>query len=104
MKKTIRKITEWRNTFEVRLRERLEALTPKTRLIVILTLFSLFAVCCLVMLGTAVSDFGKGKREMRMEHIEKLELPSRERHNPALDYGTENHDCETDKSNAYETE
>lgn len=104
MKKTIKRITEWRNAFEDRLHKQLEALSPKARLIFILVLFSLFAVCSLAMLGTAISDFGKGKREMRMEHIEKLELPSRERNNPASDYGTENYECETDKSNAYETE
>ena len=76
MKKTIKKITEWRNAFEGRLRGRLEALPPKARLMTVLVLFSLFAVGCLAMLGTAIRDFGEGSEPMRIEHIGQFELPS----------------------------
>lgn len=104
MKKTIKKITECRNAFEGRLRGRLEALSPKARLMTVLVLFSLFAVGCLAMLGTAICDFGKGKGDMQIEHIEQLELPSREQPTILPDYGTEQPDCETLNLAAHEAE
>lgn len=104
MKKRVEKITRWRENLEMRLRQRLEALPPKARLTIVLVLFSLFAVGCIAMLGSAIYDFGKGKERMRMEHIEKLKLPSRERHTVPYDNETEYADCETDNLDAYETE
>lgn len=104
MKKIIKKIVELRNAFDERLRRRLEALSPKARLATVLVLFSSFAVGCLVMLGTAIHDFGKGKAPMRIEHIEHLELPSRERQAVPSGYGTERPYCETLKPDANETE
>ena len=117
MKKTIKKITEWRNAFEGRLRGRLEALPPKARLMTVLVLFSLFTVGCLAMLGTAASDvykrqmlgtairdFGKGSEPMRIEHIGQFELPSREQPTVLPDYGTGQTDCETENLTANETE
>lgn len=104
MKKTIKKITEWRNAFEGRLRGRLETLPPKARLMTVLVLFSLFAVGCLAMLGTAIRDFGKGSEPMRIEHIGQFELPSREQPTVLPDYGTGQTDCETENLTADETE
>lgn len=104
MKKTIKKITECRNAFEGRLRGWLEALSPKARLMTVLVLFSLFAIGCLAMLGTAICDFGNGKGKMQMEHIEQFELPSREQPTILPDYGTEHPDCETLNLAAHETE
>lgn len=104
MKKIIKKIVELRNAFDGRLRRWLEALSPKARLATVLVLFSSFAVGCLVMLGTAIHDFGKGKAPMRIEHIEHLELPSRERQAVPSGYGTERPYCETLKPDANETE
>ena len=49
-------------------------------------------------------DFGKGKAPMRIEHIEHLELPSRERQAVPSGYGTERPYCETLKPDANETE
>lgn len=97
MKKTIKRITGWRDALEGRLRECLESLSPKARLTTVLVMFSLFAVGCFVMLATAVCDFGKDKgQRMEMEHIEKLELPSRERGIVPYDYDVEVPDCETE--------
>lgn len=104
MKKTIKKITEWRNAFEGRLRRRLEALSPKARLMTVLVLFSLFAIGCLAMLGTAICDFSKSKGKMQIEHIEQLELPFREQPTILPDYGTEQPECETLNLIAHETE
>ncbi len=104
MKKTIKKIRECRNAFEGRFRGWLEALSPKARLMTVLVLFSLFAIGCLAMLGTAIRDFGKGKGKIRIEHIEQFELPSREQPTILPDYGTEQPDCETLNLIAYEAE
>lgn len=104
MKKTIKRITEWRNAFEKRLREWLEGLSPKARLMTVLILFSSFAIGCLIMLGTAICDFGKGKAKMQLEHIRKFELPSRERQVVPFDYRTERNECETENWIAHETE
>lgn len=104
MKKTIKKITEWRNAFEGRLRGRLEALPPKARLMTVLVLFLLFAIGCLAMLGTAIRDFGKDSEPMRIEHIGQFELPSREQPTVLPNYGTGQTDCETENLTANETE
>ena len=104
MKKIIKKIVELRNAFDGRLRWRLEALSPKARLMTVLVLFLTFAVCCLVMLATAIHDFGKGKAPMRIEHIEHLELPSRDRTAQPAVHGMERPDCETLKPDTNETE
>ena len=70
-------------------------LKPALRLCLtaVFVMFSLFTAGCLVMLGTAIHDFGKGSEPMRIEHIEHLELPSLERP-----------DCETPEHDADETE
>ena len=104
MKKIIKKIVELRNAFDGRLRGRLEALSPKARLMTVLVLFLTFAVCCLVMLATAIHDFGKGKAPMRIENIEHLELPSRERTAQPAVHGMERPDCETLKPDTNDTE
>lgn len=93
MRKTINKIAGWRDAIDRRLHSRLEALSPKARLTAVVVIFSLFTAGCLVMLGTAIRDFGKGSEPMRIEHIEHLELPSLERP-----------DCETPEHDADETE
>lgn len=58
-----------------RLRKRLDALPPKTRLGIVLTAFAVFAALCLYMTTTAVIGFGKGHGTMEIRHIEKLDLP-----------------------------
>lgn len=105
MKKTVTKIIQWRDAFDKRLREKLEALSPKTRLTVIIVLFTLFAVGCIAMLGSAIYDFGKGKGDMLMEHIESLELPiGKKRIVPYKELEKEHTDCETENTAVYETE
>ncbi len=61
-----------------KLRGRLDALPPKTRLMIILTAFAVFAVLCLYMTATAIIGFGKGNGAMEIRHIEKLDLPVQE--------------------------
>lgn len=104
MKKIIKKIVELRNAFDGRLRGRLDALSPKARLVTVLVMSLIFAAGSIAMLGTAIKDFGKGKGGMQIEHIEHLELPSRERQAVPSGYGTERSDCETLKPDTNETE
>lgn len=104
MKKIIKKIVELRNAFDGRLRGRLDALSPKARLVTVLVMSLIFAAGSIAMLGTAIKDFGKGKGGMQIEHIEHLELPSRERRAVPSGYGTERPDCETLKHDTNETE
>ena len=104
MRKTINKITVWRDAIDRRLHSRLEALSPKASLTAVFVMFSLFTAGCLVMLGTAIRDFGKGSEPMRIEHIGQFELPSREQPTVLPDYGTGQTDCETENLTANETE
>lgn len=57
-----------------KLRHKLDALTPKTRLRIVLTAFAAFAILCLYMTATAVIGFGKGEKALEIRHIEKLDL------------------------------
>lgn len=57
-----------------KLRHKLDALTPKTRLRIVLAAFAVFALLCLYMTATAVIGFGKGEKALEIRHIEKLDL------------------------------
>ncbi len=60
-----------------RLRDRLDALPPRTRLKVVIVMLSLFAMCNLYMIGSAIINFGNGKTSMlEVEHIESVKLPT----------------------------
>lgn len=58
-----------------RLRGKMDALTPKARMGIVLTAFAAFAILCLYMTATAIIGFGKGNGAMEIRHIEKLDLP-----------------------------
>lgn len=65
---------------------KLDALSPKARLGIILAAFAVFSSLCLYMITTAVIDFGKGNGTMEIRHMKKLNLPVRDsmnRHNDA---------------------
>ena len=71
-------IEKWTTRFKKELRGKLDALPPKARLGIVLTVFAAFASLCLYMTATAVIGFGKGERALEMRHIEKLDLPVQE--------------------------
>ena len=54
--------------------KRLESLSPKARLRIVLAAFTMFATLCLYMTATAVIGFGKGGKVLEIRHIEKLDL------------------------------
>lgn len=75
----VKNLTEkYATDFKKELRGKLDVLSPKARLGIVLAAFSVFAVLCLYMTVTAIIGFGKGNGEMEMRHIEKLDLPVQE--------------------------
>ena len=59
------------------LRDRLDSLTPRVRLKVVLVMFGSFAICSLYMIGSAIINFGNGKTsKIEVEHIESVKLPN----------------------------
>ena len=57
------------------MKARFDRLSPKARLVTVLTMFSVFAVLALYTFGKAVYDIGKNNgKEMEIEHIRQLEL------------------------------
>lgn len=57
-----------------RIRHRLDSLSPKARLRLVVSVFAAFAVCCVYQFVTAVVNFGTGKAEVEMRHIESVSL------------------------------
>lgn len=64
--------------FRKELRGKLDALSPKVRLRIVLAAFAVFATLSLYMTATAIIGFGGGNGAMEMRHIEKLDLPAQE--------------------------
>lgn len=60
-----------------KLHRRLDALSPKARLVVIAGMFVPFAAGCLYTTATAIADFGKGNGTMEIQHMKKPELPQK---------------------------
>ena len=71
-------IEKWTTGLKGRLRKRLDALSPKARLRIVLAAFAVFTSLCLYMTATAIIGFGKGERVLEMRHIEKLDLHGQE--------------------------
>ena len=69
------KIHDIKKKLEEHLKARLDRLSPKARLVTVLTMFSVFAVLALYTFGKAVYDIGKNDgKGMEIEHIRQLEL------------------------------
>ena len=93
MKGVVRSIHEWVVQVKSLLRGKLEALPQRTKLIMVLTMFVLFALCALYTTIAAFYEFGNGSSEnMEIEHIRQLDLPYKQDSinlNNIYDYGTE---------------
>ena len=93
MKGVVRSIHEWVEQVKILLRGKLEALPQRTKLIMVLTMFVLFALCALYTTIAAFYEFGNGSSEnMEIEHIRQLDLPYKQDSinlNNIYDYGTE---------------
>ena len=93
MKGVVRSIHEWVEQVKSLLRDKLDALPQRTKLIMVLTMFVLFALCALYTAIAAFYEFGNGSSEnMEIEHIRQLDLPYKQDSinlNNIYDYGTE---------------
>jgi len=56
------------------LRRRLESLSPKARLRLVVSFFVVFAVCSIFQIVAAVANFGKGRTTTEIGHIESVSL------------------------------
>ena len=93
MKGVVRSIHEWVEQVKSLLRGKLDALPQRTKLIMVLTMFVLFALCALYTPIAAFYEFGNGSSEnMEIEHIRQLDLPYKQDSinlNNIYNYGTE---------------
>jgi len=56
------------------IRQRLDSLSPKARLRLVVSVFAAFAVCCVFQFVIAIFNFGTKKAEYEMRHIESVSL------------------------------
>lgn len=69
------KLYDCKKTLTERLKARLDRLSPKARLVTVLSMFAVFAAFALYTFGKAVYDIGKNDgRQIEIEHIKQLEL------------------------------
>ena len=91
MKKLIERLNEWTDRQDERLRVWLATLPERTKIIVVLVIFSVFAFCALFSIGTACYQIGR-ERGIEIEHIEQFNLPQKQDSIHLFnhyDYGTE---------------
>ena len=75
MRKLIRRINDWTDRQDERLRVWLEALPPRTKIVVVLVIFTFFALCALFTFGAALYEIGRESgRQIEIEHIRELDL------------------------------
>lgn len=75
------------------LHRKLDGLSPKKRLTVVLSLFAVFALCAFLSIGTALFRIGRdSKRQMEIKHIKQIGLHKKPNSINTLkqyNYGTE---------------
>ena len=79
MGKCMKRVRDWTDKQDERLRRKLEALPQRTKLAVVLVIFTFFAVCALFTFGTALYQIGRENgRQIEIEHIRELNLPQKQ--------------------------
>lgn len=79
MGKYMKRVRDWTDKQDERLRRKLEALPQQTKLTVVLVIFTFFAVCALFTFGTALYQIGRENgRQIEIEHIRELNLPQKQ--------------------------
>lgn len=79
MRKLIRRINDWTDRQDARLRGWLEALPQRTKIVVVLVIFTFFALCALFTFGAALYQIGRESgRQIEIEHIRQLDLRQRQ--------------------------
>lgn len=93
MKKLIERLGKWTDNQDERLREWLEALPEHTKIIVVLVIFSVFAIGALFTFGAALYEIGRESGlQIEIEHIRQLDLRQQQDSINLFkyyDYGTE---------------
>ena len=93
MGKCMKRGRDWTDKQDERLRRKLEALPQRTKLAVVLVIFTFFAGCALFTFGTALYQIGRENgRQIEIEHIRELNLPQKQDSinlYKYYDYGTE---------------
>ncbi|MCM1152000.1 MAG: TraL conjugative transposon family protein [Alistipes senegalensis] len=91
MRKLIERLNAWTERQDERFRSWLEALPQRTKIIVVLSIFSLFTLCTLFSICAAFYQIGR-ERGIEIEHIKQLDLPQKQdsiHHFNNNDYDTE---------------
>ena len=79
MRKLIRCINDWTDRQDERLRVWLEALSQRTKIVVVLVIFTFFALCALFTFGAALYQIGRENgRQIEIEHIRQFTLPQKQ--------------------------
>ena len=93
MKKLIERLSEWTGRQDERLRVWLASLPERTKIIVVLVIFGVFAIGALFTFGAALYQIGRENgRRIEIEHIEQFNLPQKQDSIHLFnhyDYGTE---------------
>jgi len=93
MRKSIGRLNAWTERQDARLRAWLEALPQRTKIVAVLIIFSVFAVCALFSFGAALYRIGRESgRQIEIEHIKQFNLPQKQdsiNRFKYYDYGTE---------------
>jgi len=93
MRKLIERLGKWTDNQDERLRAWLEALPERTKIIVVLVIFGVFAIGALFTFGTALYEIGRESgRQIEIEHIRQLDLRQQQDSINLFkyyDYGTE---------------
>lgn len=90
MKKSIEHLNAWADKQDEQFRRWLEALPQHTKIVIVLSIFSLFALCALFSIGAACYQIGR-ERGIEIEHIKQFNLPQKQDsiHHFNNDYDTE---------------
>ena len=71
----MKRIENWVNRQDERLRCKLGGLSPKMKIIVVLAMFAVFALCAFFTLAAALYRIGRNDgRQIEIEHIKQLDL------------------------------
>ena len=93
MRKIIERLGKWTDNQDERLRAWLEALPERTKIIVVLVIFSVFTISALFTFGAALYQIGRENgRQIEIEHIRQLDLRQQQDSINLFkyyDYGTE---------------
>jgi hypothetical protein len=80
----IKGIKSWISKQDELLHQKLDELSPKNKLVVVLALSAVFALCALFSLGTALYQIGRNEgQEVEIEHIKQIDFhPKQDSINP----------------------